>query len=327
MLKFKQFVSESVSDVILEGGNVFAGRTSSIKKDHIEPTLDRYFAELSVLFPKKKAIFNLSHFHPLGSVGKKPVSGDIDLGVDSTTIVDATFSDKSISDWGIDPKAVKADFDKLAKRAKTSTPEQLMMKAFLMNLAMHINVRAPNLHTDEKKITPGNMFGLFPQYDTQGHQLPTGVQIDWMVGNLDWLRFSYYSAAYPSHTNVKGLHRTQLLLSTFQQAGYSFNHVSGVKDKETGEVVATRPDQALDILSKKFKVKFTHDTVEDYFKLHELIKKLPKHDYDGIIDTYFKILDSTRADIPNDMQGEWKKRQARLGLTGKFLPPESELLK
>lgn len=327
MLKFKQFIIESSDNILLEGGNVFAGKTSSIKIDHIPPTLDRYFAELGKIFPNKKAIFNLSHFHPLGSVGKKPVSGDIDLGVDTSSIVDQTFSDKSISDWGIDPRTVKAEFDILTKRAKTSTPEQLMMKAFLSTLAKYINSRAPNLFCDEKKITPGNLFGLFPQFDGDGNSLNTGVQIDWMVGNLDWLRFSYYSAAYPSHTNVKGLHRTQLLLSTFQQAGYSFNHVSGVKDKETGMVVATKPDDALDVLSKKFKIQFTHSQVEDYFKLHALIKKLPKKDYDGIIDIYLKILDSTRADVPHDMQDEWKKRKARLGLTGKFLPPESELLK
>lgn len=326
MLKFKQFITESKEKVLLEGGNVFAGKTSPIKIDHITPTLNRYFEELGKIFPKKKAIFNEKHFHPLGSVRKKPVSGDIDLGVDTSSIVDQTFSDKSISDWGIDPRTVKAEFDVLVKRAKTSTPEQLMMKAFLSTLAKYINSRAPNLFCDEKKITPGNLFGLYPQFDADGNSLNTGVQIDWMVGDLEWLKFSYYSAAYPEESNVKGLHRTQLLLSVFQQAGYSFNHVSGVKDKETGQVVAKKPDDALDVLSRKLNVKFTHDQTEDYFKLHNLIKKLPKKDYDGIIDTYFKILDSTRADIPHDMQDEWKKRKARLGLTGKFLPPGSRLL-
>lgn len=317
MLSFKQFV--------IEGGNVFAGRTSSIKKDHIEPTLERYFKELSTLFPKKKSIFNTNHFHPLGSVGKKPVSGDIDLGVDAKSLVDSDFSDKSLQDWGLDPKAVKAEFDQLSKRARTAQPEQLMMKAFLKLLTQHINVKAPHLHCDEKKVTPGNIFGLYPQFDASGTNLNTGVQIDWMVGDLQWLKFSYYSAAYPAESNVKGLHRTQLLLSTFQQAGYSFNHVSGVKDKATGNTVATDPKQALGILTKKFGVKFTPDVVEDYYKLHTLIKKLPKKDYDGIIDIYLKILDSTRADIPDDLQGEWKARKTHLGLTGKFLPDNSAL--
>lgn len=64
------------------GGNVFADKTSGIKRDHISSTLTAYFTELSKLFPKKSKIFNIEHFIPLGSVGKKAVSGDIDLGVD-----------------------------------------------------------------------------------------------------------------------------------------------------------------------------------------------------------------------------------------------------
>lgn len=44
-----------------------------------------------------------------------------------------------------------------------------------------------------------------------------------------------------------------------------------------------------------------------------------------MIDIYLKILDSTRADIPDDLQVEWKKRRAKLGLTGKFLPDNSAL--
>jgi hypothetical protein len=42
-------------------------------------------------------------------------------------------------------------------------------------------------------------------------------------------------------------------------------------------------------------------------------------------DVYFKILDSTRADIPDDMQKSWLDKKDQLGLTGKFLPDESAL--
>jgi hypothetical protein len=48
-------------------------------------------------------------------------------------------------------------------------------------------------------------------------------------------------------------------------------------------------------------------------------------DYDKLLDIYFKILDSTRADIPDDLQEEWLLRKDRLGLTGKFLPDTSAL--
>jgi hypothetical protein len=294
--------------------------------EHITPTLNAYFAELKSLFPKKAKIFDEQHFNPLGSVRKKEVSGDIDLGVSATDILDKTMSDESIAAWGVDPKAVAAEFTALQKRARTSTPEQLRMKAFLKELTLYINSNAPTLYCDEKKVTDGNIFGLFPQIDEAGQHVGSGVQIDWMIGDLNWLRFSYHSAAYPKGSNVKGLHRTQLMLAAFQVAGLSFNHVSGVKDKQTGEVIARDPDQALTVLSKALGFNITQADAEDYYKLHALFKaKMRPEDYNTLLNVYFKILDSTRADIPDDMQDEWRKRKDSLGLTGKFLPDTSAL--
>jgi hypothetical protein len=313
-------------EFITEGGNVFAGRTSSIKREDIAPTLTNYFNELKQIFPSKADIFNTKHFHALGSVGKKDISGDIDLGIDVSSLVDKEVSDASIKAWGLNPAEVRAEAEALGKRARTATPEQLIMKAFLKLLTLYINAHAKNLYCDEKKVTNGNIFGLYPQTDAQGNDLGTGVQIDWMIGDLQWLNFSYYSSAYPKGSNVKGLHRTQLMLAAFQVAGYSFNHVGGVKDKETGETVATNPTQALAILSSSFNVQFDKETTEDYYKLHALLKTLPKAQYDAILDIYLKILDSTRCDIPDDMQQYWVANQTRLGLKGKFLPAESALI-
>ena len=311
---------------IAEGGNVFAGKTTAIKREDIPPTLNAYFAELKSMFPKKAAIFNDKNFMPLGSVGKKSVSGDIDLGVSAHDILDKTMSDESIAAWGVDPTAVATEFEALKKRARTSTPEQLRMKAFLKHLTLYINSHAPSLYCDEKKVTDGNIFGLFPQIDAKGQHVGSGVQIDWMIGDLNWLKFSYHSAAYPEASNVKGLHRTQLMLSAFQVAGLSFNHVTGVKDKQTGEVIARDPDQALAVLSKALGFKITQADAEDYYKLHALFKaKMRPEDYNALVNVYFKILDSTRADIPDDLQDEWRKRKDSLGLTGKFLPDNSAL--
>jgi hypothetical protein len=262
----------------------------------------------------------------LGSVGKKAVSGDIDLGVSVTDILDKEMSDEAIAQWGVDPKAVAAEFEQLKKRARTASPEQLRMKAFLKMLTLYINSNAPSLYTDEKKVTDGNIFGLFPQIDEKGNHVGSGVQIDWMIGDLNWLKFSYYSAAYPEGSNVKGLHRTQLMLSAFQVAGLSFNHVSGVKDKTTGKVIASDPDQALSVLGKALGFKISPADAEDYYRLHRLFKeKMKPEDYNSLLNIYFKILDSTRADIPDDLQDEWRKRKDTLGLTGKFLPDNSAL--
>ena len=147
-----------------------------------------------------------------------------------------------------------------------------------------------------------------------------------MIGDLAWLTFSYHSAAYPANSNVKGLHRTQMMLAAFQAANLSFNHVSGVKDKETGEVIASNPDDALKELGKRLGFKILQTDAEDYYKLHSLLKsKMKPHDYSSMVDTYLKILDSTRADVPDDLQSEWKSRKTKLGLTGKFLPDDSAL--
>jgi hypothetical protein len=311
---------------VSEGGNVFAGKTAPIKLADITPTLNAYFAELRMVFPNKAGIFNEEHFHAVGSVRKKEESGDIDLAVSADDLLDKQMSDESIAAWGIDPAAVAEEATALQKRARTSTPTQSRMKAFLKLLAVVINKKAPNLHCDEKKVTDGNLFGLYPQVTPQGEKLGIGVQIDWMVGNLKWLKFSYYSAAMPKGSNVKGLHRTQLILAAFQVANLSFNHVTGVKDKETGEVVSRDPDEALQILSDRLGFRITQEDAENYYKLHGLFKaKMRPEDYSRLLDIYFKILDSTRADIPDNLQDEWRDRKERLGLTGKFLPDNSKL--
>ena len=60
----------------------------------------------------------------------------------------------------------------------------------------------------------------------------------------------------------------------------------------------------------------------DYLK-----KNLANDDLHGIYDKYLKILDSTRADIPEDLQQYWIENKDRLGLKGKYLPDDSKLKK
>lgn len=313
---------------INEGGNVFDGKTTDIKREHINPTITAFFAEMQKVFPNKAAIFQESddYFSPLGSTYKKPLSGDIDLGIDAPMILDKEMSDASISEWGIDHKLVAATFEKLKSRARTATPEQLRMKAFLLNLVLYINANAPIAYCDEKKVTYGQIFFCYPQIDENGQDLGVGVQIDWDIGNLEWLKFAYYSSGHQEGSNVKGLHRTQLMLSAFQVAGLSFIHLSGVKDKATGEVIADNPTQALQVLSERLGFEISRADAEDYYKLHKLLKsKMTTQQYDLLLNIYFKILDSTRADIPDDMQKDWLAKKDQLGLTGKFLPDTSAL--
>ena len=62
------------------GGNIFKDYVSPISRQNIRPTLKKYIEHLEYVFPKKAHIFK--NFSPVGSVGKKAVSGDMDLAID-----------------------------------------------------------------------------------------------------------------------------------------------------------------------------------------------------------------------------------------------------
>lgn len=308
------------------GGNVFAGKTASIKREYIEPTLTNYFQELKRLFPKKADIFNTEHFIPLGSVGKKSVSGDIDLGIDMKFVINFNDIPSTLRDWEVADSDFENEFALLKKRARSATDDQLRSKALLKLISMHINDFTNSITCDESKVGPGNMFTLFPQYSDQNVELAEGVQIDWMVGDIEWLKFSYYSSAYPEDSNVKGLHRTQLMLSAFQVAGLSFAHATGVKDKHSGDTVAVSPAGALAVLSARLGFTVTQKDAENYYTLYTLLAENMNPDQKHrLLCTYFKILDSTRVDIPDNLTYHWLNYKDELGLTGKFLPETSKL--
>jgi len=305
------------------GGNVFKGKTASIRKEDIMPTVELYFEELKRAFPHKKEIFNLKKFKFVGSVLKKDVSGDIDFAIDASSIVDKTFSAKSLAKWGLNKEEVDKQFMAFKKRARTATDNELMMRATLKGIATKINAICENIHCDEKKVGSGGIFGFYPQFNEAGENLGTGVQMDWMVGNLELLEFSYFSDKYEG--NVKGLHRTQLILSLFQHFGLSFNHTKGLSDKETGEKLATKPKEILEILSNKMGMKITKNVANNYFEIIKLVNKMKKADRDDVLNTYFKILSHTRADIPFDIQEDWKRLNKKYKYETKFLPDDSML--
>ena len=297
------------------GGNVFDS-TAPIKKEHIKPTLKEFLRQFKSIFPKAEPFFR--EMKTLGSVGKKDYSGDIDLA-----LAGSSFDD--INDWGLDEKRVQDLFQGFKKRARTSTDDQLMKRAVIVSVAQRILDADTEIIADIKGSGAGALFLLFPQYDEANQVVGQNVQIDINVGDVDWLSFAYHSATYSG--NVKGLHRTQLMVSLFSHKGYIFSHNYGVKDRQTQEIVANNPQQAVDLLNSLYGLKLTRDTVGDYFKLMETLEAgLSREDLNGVYDTYLKILDSTRADIPEDLQQYWIDSQERLGLKGKFLPDNSNLV-
>ena len=64
---------------IMEGGNVW-DNSAPIKREYIKPTLAKFKEEFSRIFPIASKYFE--QVSTLGSVGKKDLSGDIDLAID-----------------------------------------------------------------------------------------------------------------------------------------------------------------------------------------------------------------------------------------------------
>lgn len=312
MKSLRDFIKESL---ITEGGNVW-DNSSSIKKEYIKPTLDAFKKEFTRLFPVASKHFG--GVRTLGSVGKKDVSGDIDLAIDKSAFTDT-------DDWGLDKARITELYAQYKKRARSASDEQLMKRAVIVSIAELVNEKSDLIKTDVKQSGSGTLFCQFPQFDDKG-QLDISVQIDINVGDIDWLTFAYYSDSYQG--NVKGLHRTQLMLSLFSNKGYTFSHNYGVKSKATQEIVAQDPEQAVDILNNEYKWanKLDQGTLSNYFKLQEFLRaNLGEEELNQIYNTYLKILDSTRCDVPEDLQEYWVRNQDILGLTGKFLPNTSTL--
>ena len=298
------------------GGNIFE-QTSSIKKELIEHTLKQFFLELHSLFPKLTKELDRSRFINLGSTGKREISNDIDLGVDVKSF-------KSVWDnpWNLDRSEVLKTFFVLEKRARTSNLIQLQQRAWLIELGKFINGNSELIQCDIKKITSGFITFCFPQFDDY-IRLDSYVQIDIMLGDIDWLKFTYYN----EETNplIRGLHITQAKLALFKLVGFTYSHTSGIKDCVTNEFVTNDPIEALELLSKELGVEITLTNSNSFSKIINILSLLPTERFHQWLDIYLKILDSTRCDIPLQFQQEWLNRCERLNLQGKFLPKDSNL--
>lgn len=316
MINLNEYLVENIKSIfLLEGGNVW-DNSAPIKKEYIKPTLEKFKAEFSRIFPVASKYFESVII--LGSVGKKDVSGDIDLAID-----EAAFKD--VDDWKLDPAYLTELFAKFKKRSRSATDAQIMKRAVIVAISEIVNKESKIIETDTKSSGSGTLFCQFPQFDENSKETDLSVQIDINVGDLDWLRFAYYSDSYKG--NVKGLHRTQLMLSLFSYKDHTFSHNYGVKNKESQEIVAKNPEEAVNLLNNMYGFNITEKILQNYFDLQDFLKKnLKMEDLYAVWNTYLKILDSTRCDVPEDLQAYWVEHQDELGLTGKFLPNNSNLI-
>ena len=321
--------------LLTEGGNVFKGeRVDSIPLAFIQPTLEQYYEELSRLFPQHASKF--ADFTPLGSVGKKAKSGDIDLAVDVEELFpQGKVTDEDLQSWNLDPGAWRATYEKMVKRARTAKPSEVELRAFLYEIAKYIGENSQIIKTDLKKVRPGQMFSLYPQISDSGEQQDVGVQIDWMMGNRNWLKFSYFSPdPTESQPLLKGLHRTQFLLAMFLAKNHSFKHVGGVFDRETGKKVAHSPSDAMRLLGKLYGSNVSPETFNTFEgALEWLMGNASEQDKNRALDAYLTILDRTKGNketlpsgeenrcgyIPEELEDYWLQNWKRLGLKGNIL--------
>ena len=152
---------ELLKSITLEGGNVF-GTTSRIKKEYVQPTLKKFTAELSKIYPKVK--FN---FNTLGSAGKSEDSGDIDLGMSSDQFIDEN-GNPLLSNWNIDKAEFNGLYEKIRKNAKSAKEAQSKLRAMLELISIDLEKRSDYIDTNLKSASNGSIFCNFPQYNEKG---------------------------------------------------------------------------------------------------------------------------------------------------------------
>jgi hypothetical protein len=298
------------------GGNVF-GKSLPIRKQDIKPTLANFFQEWGRIFPNAKQYLTEENIGTLGSAGKRDTSGDIDLALSRNAF-------QKPEDWGFTRKEVEVTFNRCKGRARSASKEQLLRKTFLTLLAEKIKRANSSIVVDTKATSAGMLFCQFPQYNESGQIDNKRVQIDVNLGDLSWLKFAYNSTEYAG--NIKGLHRTALLLILFAYKGYVFNRNAGVRVKDSNKVVARTPQEAVRVLSDAYGIEFTEKDLESYSGMQKFLSNnLDEEERNKVYDKYLKYLDGCACDIPADLENYWLDNQERLGLTGKFLPSSSKL--
>ena len=279
------------------GGNIFKDSASPIKRENIRPTYVEYVRHLGGIFPKKAEVFR--HFTLVGSAGRKETSGDLDLAIDIRHFFDdQPFNKQEMTDWLIDFGAWEKQYLKFKSRARTSTDVMVKWRAFLKLIGDII--QEDSLIKVSEKNTNGNLFTLFPQFDQYG-QIREFVQIDWMVGDLRWLKFAYHSN---ETSGLKGMHRTQLIVAMASAKGYTFLHTKGIKEKFNHNFVAQTPAQAVELFSRLYGPMKLEDT-NTYNSLHLYLKNnSSKEEYQAAIESYLKILRISRAEVPRNLEDE-----------------------
>jgi hypothetical protein len=293
--------------VVYEGGNVFSNTeydSQDILLANIEPTIKKFVEDLSKLFPNKRASFaeltNKSNW--LGSTGNKSQSGDVDLAYSSEHF----FKDGQIDikGWGVDQNEYTQLYEKFKKASRTASEEQIQIRALLELIINKINTAGGDMFANNKATNGGTIHFSFPQYTSTGEKLDSRAQLDLDSGDMDWLKFRYNSELPKDDPNIKGLHRGQLMLAMFAALGYTFKNGKGFIRKETGEIIADKPQGTIEFFNKEYNPKqpLTLEIINNYNKLMAYIKaNLKPEDQTKTLDMFKEAVRRAGAYVPDNI--------------------------
>jgi len=297
---------EILKKVITEGGNVFTGTeydTDDVELNNIQPTVSKFASTLSSIFPKKKATFaslnDKSNW--LGSTGKKPKSGDVDLAYSSEHFFNNGNTDTD--GWGIDSNEYNALYEKNKKAARSATEEQIQVKSLIQLIVKKINESGNDLYASDKAANGGTIHFSYPQYSGD-KKLDLNAQLDLDTGDMDWLKFRYNYELPDDNPEIKGLHRGQLMLAMFAATGYTFKNGKGFVRKETGDILGSKPQDAIEVFNKEYKPKNPLDLkiTSNYDKLMNYIKtNLKPEDKENALKMFAEALRRAKAYVPNNI--------------------------
>jgi hypothetical protein len=294
-------------DIISEGGNVFKNTefdTQNITLNNIAPTIKKLVEDLGKIFPNKKSSFNSLNDKSnwLGSTGRKPQSGDVDIAYSSEYFIKNGKADTN--GWGINIEEYNSLYEKYKKASRTATDDQTQLRTLINLIVNKINSGGTDLYASDKASGAGSIHLSYPQYTTSGEKLDLRSQIDLDIGDMDWLKFRFNSELPEDDPNIKGLHRGQLMLAMFAATGYTFKSGRGFIRKETGETIADKPQGALEVFNQEYKPKqsLTLDIINNYNKLMSYINNnLKPEDKDKTLNMFKEALRRAGAYVPNNI--------------------------
>lgn len=103
---------------------------------------------------------------------------------------------------------------------------------------------------------------------------------------------------------IKGLHRGQLMLAMFAATGYTFKSGKGFVRKDTGEIIADKPQSAMKVFNDEYKPQspLTLEIINNYDKLMSYIKtNLKPEDKTKALDLFKEALRRANAYVPDNI--------------------------